>query len=247
MIMNPKVIALCVLHYGQDYLDAAIRSIDPFVEKIIILYSGDPSFGFYTPMQNPDVGSTLSQIAYNASSKVEWHNITSSAENHHRGLINKFTEGYDGVLTFDADEVFEPEDIQDFIDYCHTNQSRYYGVDGYVNFWKSFNHVCYDGFRPIRYENLHRISGQDLNAKCRIYHFSCAQRMEIMEYKLEIHGHKREIRKGWLNMYKRWTPGAFVDKGLHLVSYDLWNAVDFDKNTLPLILKQHPNFNKYII
>lgn len=245
---KPKILSYVPLHYGSCYLDCAIRAIHPFVDKIIILYSGDPSYGFYTSMPNPDYGSTLSQIAHNASNKVEWHNITSSAENHHRGLISRFSEGYDGILAFDADEVFEPADIQGFIDYCHNGGARYYGVDGYINFWKSFNHACYDGFRPIRYENLHRTNAdQDLNAKCRIYHFSCAQRMEIMRYKLEIHGHKMEIRRGWLQMFENWLPDQIVKNGLHLVSLDLWNAEPFDKTTMPTILKEHPYYSKDLI
>lgn len=245
--IKPKVIAYCPLHYGQEYLDVAIRAIDPFVEKIVILYSDQPSYGFNTSLKNPDVASTMAQIAHNASSKIQWENILSSAENQHRGYIHKFAQGYDGILAFDADEVFEPADIQIFIDYCHNGNARWYGVDGYINFWKSFNHACYDGFRPIRYENLHKSQGQDLNAKCRIYHFSTAQRMDIMRYKLAIHGHKNEIRENWLKeVYEAWTPENNL-QDLHLVARNLWNAVPFDKNIMPNILKSHPNFDKEII
>jgi hypothetical protein len=81
-----------------------------------------------------------------------------------------------------------------------------------------------------------------------VYHFSTAQRMDIMRYKLEIHGHKDEIRPNWLSgIYEAWQPGMVIDKGLHLVSYDLWNAVPFDKTTMPEILKQHPNYDKDVI
>jgi len=244
----PKVIAYCPLHYGAEYLDAAIRAIAPFVEKIIILYTSQPSYGYGTTMPCPESEAELHNIARTASEKVEWHNVTAYNEGQHRGLIYKFAEGYDGILAFDADEFFEPADVQAFIDYCHASPCRYFGVDGYINFWKSFNYACYDGFRPIRYINLHNKEHQDLNAKCRIYHFSTAQRMEIMRYKLDIHGHKKEIRPNWLgDIYEAWTPGMEIPQGLHLVSLDLWNAVPFDKSVMPEVLKAHPNFGKEVI
>lgn len=246
--MKPRIISYCACHYGGEYLDAAIRSIAPFVEKIVILYTPEPSYGHGTLLKCPESEIELYNIASAASEKVEWHNITAYNEGHHRGLIYKLAEGYDGILAFDADEVFEPEDVQGFIDHCHASPARYFGVDGYINFWKSFNYACYDGFRPIRYINLHNKEQQDLNAKCRIYHFSTAQRMEIMRYKLAIHGHKDEIRPNWLtHIYEAWVPGMVIDKGLHLVSHDLWNAVPFDKSVMPEILKAHANYDKEVI
>jgi hypothetical protein len=243
--MGAKVIAVVALHYGAEYLEAAIKAIEPFVEKIIILYSEAPSYGFTTYLECPESREELRYLCFNTSKKIEWYDIISSAENHHRGFIYRYAEGFDGILTFDADEVFEPADVQGFIDYCNGSDKRYFGVDGYVNFWKSFNHACYDGFRPIRYVNLHNKDGEDLNAKCRIYHFSTAQKMEIMRYKLEIHGHKREIKKNWLrDIYESWPK----DQSLHLVSNDIWlQAVPFDKNGLPQLLKDHGNFGKGVI
>lgn len=238
-----RIIAYCPLHYGAEYLDAAIRSIDPFVEKIMILYAEQPSYGFGSVHRCPESRELLYNIAMAASNKIQWVDIRADHEGDHRGLIYGYADGYDGILAFDADEVFEPADLQRFIDQCMSSEARFIGVDGYVNFWKSFNWACYDGFRPIRFYNLHNSSGNGV-AKCRIYHFSTAQSFQMMEYKLQIHGHKNEIRNNWLwDVYRAWTPqNNFGD--LHLVAFGLWNAVLFDKTTLPEILKLHPNYNK---
>jgi len=247
--MSNRIIAYCPLHYGIEYLSEAIKAVEPFVEKIVMLYTSKPSYGYNTQLVCPDSEDELRDIALSASNKVQWHNIQAYAENQHRGLIYKIAqeENFDGILTFDADEILEPADIASFIETAMVSDKRYIGVSGYINFFKSFNWCCYDGFEPIRFINLHRIDGQG-SAKCRIYHFSTAQRLDIMKYKLEIHGHKVEIRPNWLNdVYLRWEPGMTIDKGLHLVSHDLWNAVSFDKNELPLLLKQHPNFQKEVI
>ena len=67
-----------------------------------------------------------------------------------------------------------------------------------------------------------------------------------MNYKFEIHGHKNEIKPGWLqNKNYAWTPES---RFLHPTSNDIWGeAIPFDKNTMPQCLKEHFNFNKKII
>lgn len=245
-----KTLGMCALHYGQEYLSEAIKSIDPYVDKIIILYSSKPSYGFGTSMECPESESDLQTTAFNASSKIEWHNVSAYNEGSHRGLIYKFAEQgkYDGILVFDADEIMG--DLTEILPLCFASKKRHIGFSGYVNFWRSFNFACFDGFTPIRYINLNNndANGCDV-VPATVYHFSCAQKMEIMRYKLEIHGHKNELRKNWLtDIYEAWTPENNFGN-LHLVSYipALWNAVPFDRETLPLILKNHINFNKDVI
>ncbi len=238
----------CPLHYGGEFLNEAIKSVEPYVEKIIILYTSIPSYGHYTNNGCPESEEELRNIAYTASNKVEWHNVTASNEGTHRGLIYKFAEGFDGILAFDADEVMG--DLTEVLPLCFASKKRYIGFSGYVNFWKSFNYACYDGFTPIRYTNLNNIDAVGCDVvPATVYHFSCAQRMEIMRYKLEIHGHKAEIRHDWLtDIYGAWSPENNFGN-LHLVSYipALWNAVEFDRTTLPDLLKIHPNYDKKTI
>lgn len=243
-----KIIASCPIFYGGEYLDCAIKAVEPYVEEIIMLYTDKPSYGHGTTVGCPESEADLMNIAYSASPKVRWVKIDAGSEGHHRGHIFKIAEkgGYDGVLTFDADEVFG--DLTEFIPLFTESKARNIGFTGYYNFWKSFNFFCKDGFAPIRYINLHNKDGQE-NFPAPVYHFGCAQRMEIMRYKLLIHGHFSEIRPNWLtDVYERWQPGMIIDKGLHLVAHDLWpQAIEFDKNTLPEILHRHHNFNKDVI
>lgn len=241
-----RVIAYCPLHYGAEYLDVSIRSVDPFVEVIYILYTDKPSYGFGTRMKCPDSEEQLKEIAFKASNKIKWIRVDSGSEGHHRGIISKYWDGYDVVLAFDADEVFDQKDLPNAIRMAAQSENRYLGVNGYVNFWRSFDWACYDGFTPVRFYNLKRDSGTG-TVYCKIYHFSTAQGMDTMRYKLDIHGHKSEIRQGWLeDKYEAWTPENNI-QDLHLVSIGLWNAVPFDKTQLPEMLKEHPNYNKGLI
>lgn len=244
----PKVLFYIPLHYGGEFLDAAIKQAEPYTDKIVILYSSSPSYGHGTNVPCPESESDLKNIAYSASKLVEWHNVSVNGEGAHRGLIFRIAEqgSYDGVLTCDADEVFN--DLTEWIPKFNESKARNIGFTGYVNFWKSFNHACYDSFAPIRYINLHNKDGQE-NFNVPVYHFGCAQRMPIMEYKLLIHGHKSEIRPNWLeNVYKRWQPGMEIENGLHLVANGLWsNATPYDKTQLPQILRNHFNYPKDVI
>lgn len=245
-----KVIGFMTIHYGKEYLKESLLSIKDHCEKVVIAYSYKPSHGYSTSEVCPDSEDEIFNICNDTlGDKLIWDSYDNyGAENQHRRQIHNYSSGYDLVLTIDADEVFEAKELQSALEYAYNNPQRYYGIKGYVNFWRSFNWVCYDGFRPIRIENLNN-HNQEQNLECplTIYHFSTAQSEPVMRYKYKIFGHASEIKTNWLdNIHYGWTPeNNFGD--LHPVSIGLWNAVSFDKNTLPESLKQHPNFSKWII
>lgn len=240
-----KVLSYIPLHYGKEYLSEAIKSVHDHVDKIIVLYTPKPSFGFSTELQCPDRIEELYYLAKNTSHKVEWVTIEAGAEGSHRDMVYKFSEGYDLILAFDADEIWDQEDLRRCLLEAYNSTEKYYGILGFINFYRSFNTVCLDQFTPIR---IIKPGGADnttkvLNAK--IYHFSLAQRDETVKYKWSCHGHKNELRPGWMDeKYFGYTNGM-VD--LHPVANGIWNPVAFDKNCLPSILKEHPNFNKEVI
>jgi hypothetical protein len=152
------------------------------------------------------------------------------------------------VLTVDSDEVYKSDELDESFKYAYWGVDRFYGVDGFINFWRSFDYACYDGFRPIRVENLHRKEHtQDLNLKQTIYHFSTCQPEPIMAYKYNVFGHAHEVRKDWLKKcYYKWKPEKQFDD-VHCVALNLWNPVKFDKSVLPSYLKSHHNYNKELV
>ncbi|MEK6882497.1 MAG: hypothetical protein AABY22_22945 [Nanoarchaeota archaeon] len=245
-----KVIAYSPIHYGAEYLKESLMSVINHVDKIVAVYSETPSYGHGTTAECPEKEMDLFKIAMDVcGDKLIWRKEKFHNEGEHRSFIYNFTEGFDLVLALDADEVFKEADgeLDNALRVAYEGDKRYYGIAGYLNFWKSFSHICTDGFTPIRITNLKNKSGEGV-VPCTIYHFSCAQSNVIMDYKYEIHGHKNEIRDNWLqNIYYKWTPENQF-KFLHPTSMDIWGeAIPFDKNTLPESLKNHPNFNKHII
>jgi hypothetical protein len=240
-----RVLAYIPLHYGKEYLSEAIKSIHDSVEKIIILYTDKPSFGYSTGLPCPDTREEMFHQAKNTSHKVEWIEIAAGKEGEHRELIHYYSHGYDLIVTVDADEIWSGEDLKRCLKQAYESHERNYGIAGFVNFYRSFNTVCIDHFTPIRIIKPSGIAGTMKVLNGTIYHFGYAQRNEVMRYKWSCHGHRDELRNGWMeHKYFGYVTGM---TDLHPVAAGIWNPISFDKNTLPDFLKQHPNFNKEII
>jgi hypothetical protein len=225
-------------------------SVVEHVDKMVIAYSMMPSQGHGTLLTCPDSEGYIFSICQDVlKDKLIWDRADRyGAENEHRSVKYRYSEGYDLVFTVDSDEVYKTDELQKSFKYAYWGVDRFYGVDGFVNFWRSFDYACYDGFRPIRLENLHRKEHtQDLNLKQTIYHFSTCQPEPIMRYKYNVFGHAHEVRKDWLNdIYYKWKPNNQFDD-VHCVAFNLWNPVPFDKSVLPSYLKSHHNYNKVLV
>lgn len=245
-----KVLGFMTIHYGLEYLKESLTSIKDHVEGMVISYVHKPSHGFKTILDCPDKAEDIRNVCEEVlGNKLIWDEADFyGAENIHRSVAKKYSQRFDLILTIDADEVFEPTEINNALNYAYTHPERYYGINGYLNFWRCFDYVCLDGFRPIRIENLNNHNSlQNLNCPLTIYHFSTAQSRAVMEYKYSCFGHANEIKPDYLEkVFYKWTPeNNFGD--LHPVSINLWNAVKFDKNKMPDFLKKHPNFDKTLI
>jgi len=245
-----KVIAYCPLHYGAEYLSEAIKAVAPVVDRIYIIYTEKPSFGFKSGIKCPESKELLKKIAYEAEpDKLMFVTVNGiNAENMHRKFVqDNFAGGdVDLIVAFDADEVWDTEYLRSAIEHAKSLPNKYIQVSGFINFWRSFNTVCLDHFQPVRFVNMRYVD--DMNqgvVSGKIYHFSLAQSEEIVRYKWSIHGHLNELRPNWLEgTYFGWDG---VSGDLHPTSIGLWNPAPFDKTTLPELLKQHKNYNKQVI
>jgi hypothetical protein len=250
-----KVIGYMPLLYGKCYLKQALMSMINHVDKMVILYTDRPSYGHGTTMVCPDTEYELKKIAIQVcGDKLIWDHVNVGTEGDHRGEIYKYTKGYDLVLTGDADEVFDEEMLEKALYEAYLSDKALLGISGYLNFWRSFNWVCHDTYTPIRIINLHnplRVNNaaNEGVVQCRIWHFSTAQPVELMQYKMAIHGHKNELRPNWLqDIFLGWDP-SIPEKNLnlHSVALGLWNATPYDKTQMPASLHDHPFYDKLII
>ena len=245
-----RTIGFMSILYGKEYLKESLLSIRDHVEKMVVAYTKNPSHGQRVKEECPDTEQEIHDICKDVlGDKFIWHRSERfNSEAEHRGIRYTYAQGYDLILTIDADEVFKEDEIQGALNYAYNNKERYYGIKGYVNFWRSFDYCCLDGFRPIRIENLNN-NNQLQNHECplTIYHFSTAQSEPILRYKMKAFGHASELRKNWIDgIYYAWTPENDI-QDIHPVAFGLWNSIKFDKTTLPDYLKAHPNYNKTLI
>jgi hypothetical protein len=157
-----KVLGFISIMYGKEYLKESLLSIRDHVDKMVVAYTYNPSHGHRTTLKCPDSVDEIHAICSEVlGSKLIWDEKQSyNHEGEHRAVARKYADGYDLILTIDADEVFDPYGVQEALLYAWNNPQRYYGIKGYVNFWRCFDFACYDGFRPIRIENLRNHNSQ---------------------------------------------------------------------------------------
>lgn len=248
-----KVLGFMTLHYGKEFLRESLLSVRDHVDKMYIAHTKNPSHGFQTDTPCPDTEEEMLWIAQQVmGDKLIWESVERyTNEAYHRDARYKHAGGMDLILTIDADEVFEPKDIEGALQYAMSNKERFYGIKGYINFFRSFSWVCTDSFRPVRIEKP-RVQNYTQNLECplTIYHFSTCQSEGVMRYKYKIFGHANEIKKNYVEeKYYAWSPEKIDEvTWVHPTSVTVWEKPQpFDKNTLPDILKQHPNFNKELI
>ena len=141
-----KTLAYIPLHYGKEYLEVTIKSIDPHVDKILILYTNTPSYGQDGRLKNPDTREELKNIAFDSSSKIEWVEIPKTRqENKHRELAFNYAKGYDLIMAVDADEVWDDvEEAKKLID-----QNKFSKVKKIIVGGKERQDSVYNGLQCI--------------------------------------------------------------------------------------------------
>lgn len=241
-----KVLGFAAVHYGVEYFRESLLSVKNHVDKMYVCYSANPSHGFGADTPCPDSEGTLKQIAEEVmGDKLIWETYTSfDSEITHRNMRYKYSLGYTFILTIDPDEVFDTEFIPKALDYAYANPQRYYGIQGYINFFRTFKWYFKDKYRPIRIEKL-IVDNTDENLNCLlpVYHFSLCQREEVIRYKMKVFGHRNEIVPGYLERFYAWTP-ELKDSilNMHPTHPELWHKAEYmDPALLPEILKNHPN------
>lgn len=237
-----KKLGFCILMYGAPYLKAAVASVYDQVDKIVILYTDQPSQGFGTDLPCPDTEQELMAQCNSFWDKITWVNGRWGNEGDHVGAVRLFSAEYDWLWRFDADEVTPPGMVDAMIAQAEAapNKAKEHAVH-FINFWRSFSRVCVGGHMSIR---LTRVNGGDgllsldsEGGKHVMYHFGYALPTRYIAFKLQVSGHRPEFRPDWFET--KWLANAQED--LHPVCVNgFWNAEAFDKEKMPEVLATHP-------
>lgn len=244
------IVAYYVLHYGSDYLGSSIRSIYDHVDKILCLYSPAPCFGHNTELVNPDTKEKLQQALREVSdpaNKINWYERQGASEGAQRDSAVEACRqmGAKQVLIVDADEVWDASVLRNFINKMKEHPNTREFRIRMSTLWRSFNMVCFDNMLPTRGINLAGTHGTYHYPEGRVWHFGYAREVQHIEYKMSIHGHKDEIRPGWLERFKKWPEGGNLD--LHPTCVNMWNAEPLNRIFLPLLMTDHPYWDRSVI
>jgi len=246
-----KIHSLSIVHYGSAYLSYALRSVNPVVERSFIFYTPTPSHGHRTetpPIESRD--KIMASIPADEWGKLTWMDTEGFVyEGQHRDYaLSVASEGADLVLVLDYDEVYPPETLTNVLNHIWRFNSARTWLVNMAHLWRSFNWIIRDDAWPVRIFDLRHNDGlayvpRELGP---IYHFGYAVTDETMAYKWRIHGHKDELRPGWLDgKWQAWPPedDCHPTNGRKTDGTGWWNPEPFDKILLPDIMKSHPFYN----
>lgn len=246
-----RVNSYTVLHYGKDYLSYALRSVAPVVDRSFVFYTNHPSHGHATdlpPIETRD--ELMSSIPADEWDKVTW---VDTNEFWHEGQQRDFalrvaSEKADLVLVVDYDEVWHYDVLRNVLNHVwEENKARQWLIN-FTHCWRSFNYVCRDDAWPVRIIDTRHDEGVAYVSRefGPIYHMGYAISDKVMQYKLSCHGHKDELRPGWLEeKWQAWPPveDSHPTNGRKTDGTGWWNPEPFDKWQLPEVMMNHPYFN----
>jgi hypothetical protein len=252
-----NIFAYTALHYGAEWLEWAIRSVEPMVDRHFIFYTDHPSHGYTTKSSKPETESrsALKGISDSFGNHVIWIDVDQFwQEGAHRDFCVDYLtkQGVDLILWVDADEVWDLDDLAQAIDFTESHDARDYRVHA-AHLWKGVNWVCVDDCMPVRLIKPRGV-GEAYIPGNGFYHFGYAQAEMTIAYKIKIHGHRAEFRQNWFHTYETWEPGAEFECGVHPTNAcddktgkSFWTPIPFNRFDIEHLIGDHPYFNDKLI
>lgn len=255
-----KIVGFTALHYGRDYLAYAIRSIIDHIDEYHVAYTAIGSHGHRTPIPCPETRDELYAIASAAAgSKLRWHDGEWPYEGAQRDSIHEYAPDADAIIVCDSDEIYPLALIDRIHEYMFTvtnsiPPARYIRLP-FIHFYRNFRRcVLHDPAFPTRVifprisEKYGETTWNPIYARGSVNHMGYCQRSEIIRYKLQIHGHKNELRCN----ADEYTDGIYLDRNrwtdLHPVGSEFWDAERVDPyDFLPRWMSNHPFYHLDVI
>lgn len=237
-----KVVAYTALLYGLDYYYYAIRSVIDYIDEYWVLYSDVGSHGSQASRPCPETRDQLYSVAQLvAGNKLHWIDGRWAHEGLQRMTIHEVCPDADVILVLDADEIWPYSDKLPDLIYEAWNK-QYHDVRlPMIHFWRSLGRaVLHDPAFPTRIivPKCGNHDGATLGDKP-ICHMGYAQRPDIVQYKLETHGHRGEFRRDCDWFRDKFMANA--QKDVHPVGSVYWNPEPVNPwDYLPEMMKSHP-------
>ena len=257
-----KVIGFSEWHYGAEYAYESILSIAPYVDSYCIAYAARPgrNNAYACPDTEAELRAKAQRACDEAGTRLTWVSEYRYANRYaQRNVMFDYAaeQDADAIILTDADEVWQNESQQPFIDAVLSGETRFYRFQ-FWHFWRSFDWAMqYAGghTRPLRGYNL-KYAGRKGKPDTLVkdippmLHFGWAQHPKYWVYKMPSSGHyHRPEHYNWFRYtWLKWTPKHGSHKMLHPYGDDRFTPLErFDKATMPTSLQAHEYFNVDII
>lgn len=236
-----KVLGFIASHYVGSFGKECLLSIRDHCDKVYICHSTGASQGFNTELPPPETSTEIYNLAKELlGDKLIWEEYPSFPnESEHRRMRYRHTAGFDYCLVTDWDEVMQ--NIPEALEYVRNHPERFYGAAGFKHFWRGNEYFFEDHHRPIRIEKLTVANlDENLNLPLEVFHYSLCVSPEIMQYKLQVSGHKNEFRPDFYDKWTNWTLEKIDEiTDLHPTLPGLWMKPTKYTGELPKFIKNY--------
>ncbi len=144
--MKKATVSLCMITKNEErFLDQCLQSVRGIVDEIIIADTGSLD------------GTVGIAEAHGAQvCRYAWNESFADARNYALGLAK-----CDWILVMDADETFEEQDKQKFIDYIHTTRAQgcHFTIINYIGAMADGSRTLHNSLRLLRNNGLYRYEG----------------------------------------------------------------------------------------
>ena len=144
--MKKNTVSLCIIARNEErFLDQCLKSVQSIADEIVLVDTGS-------------IDGTL-EIAKAHDAKIHhytWNDSFADARNHALSLATG-----DWVLILDADEAFEPQDTQKFIDYINTTtvQGCHFTIINYIGPTTGGSNTLHNSLRLLRNNGAYQYAG----------------------------------------------------------------------------------------
>lgn len=244
MIHNRTVAAVICLHFGADFITHAMRSVLPVVDEFVVCYSPVPNHSHAREsaylLPERESRENLQDIVFSvAPDKVRWFEYP-----HWRNEGEQFQFGYNetdaGVIVkLDADEIYPPDLLSHVVMHALEQKAHHNRVP-LTHYWRSFRKgFTGDPAAPGRVYLREFATGETTYTpdtwQGRIQHLGYSLPLDVMRYKMSIHGHMNEfVDPNWFeNVY-----AANRQTDCHPCGHSYWAQTE--DITPPDFLLDHP-------
>jgi len=254
---KPIIMSYTICHYGVSYLEYALRSVYPIVDKSFVFFTPHPSHGHSSnlpPLETRDeIMASIPSSEWNKLTWVDTNGFYQEGEQRNYAVQTLINEGASIILNVDYDEIWEQSNLDNSIKSVWDRNITRNWLCNMLHFWRSFNFVCEDDGWPVRIIDTRHTSGLNYLSPVefgKVNHFGYAITSELLRYKMSLHGHKNEWRKDWYEKcWLPWPPGNNVHptNDLKENGEGWWNPKPYDKNLLPDFMRSHKWYNEELI